>query len=96
MSKKGNQKEPEFFNQEILERDEKIQQLEKQLSWYKSFFDKATDAVFIIQPETWSVMDANDYAGQIMGIVREDLLGTNLPQFRRIFKLRTSLVHPSF
>jgi PAS domain S-box-containing protein len=87
MSKKGQSEEPEFFNQEILERDEKIQQLEKQLSWYKSFFDKATDAVFIIQPETWSVMDANDYAGQIMGVPREDLLGTNLPQFRRIFKL---------
>ena len=32
-------------------------------------------------------MDANDYAGQIMGVPREDLLGTNLPQFRRIFKL---------
>jgi len=87
MSKKGQTEEPEFFNLEILERDERIQQLEKQLSWYKSFFDKATDAVFIIQPETWSVMDANDYAGQIIGVQREELLGTNLPQFRRIYKL---------
>lgn len=87
MSKKGQTEEPEFFNLEILERDERIQQLEKQLSWYKSFFDKATDAVFIIQPETWSVMDANDYAGQIIGVPREELLGTNLPQFRRIYKL---------
>ncbi len=63
------------------------QQLKKQLSWYKSFFDKATDALFIVQPETWSVLDANDYSAVLLGIPREKLLGSILPQFRRIFKL---------
>lgn len=70
---------------EILNR--KIEFLEKQLAWYKSFFDYATDAVFIIQSETWSVLDANDFAANLLGINRQDLLGSILPQFRRIFKL---------
>ena len=65
----------------------KIELLEKQLAWYKSFFDYATDAVFIIQSETWSVLDANEFAANLLGIKREDLLGTIQPQFRRIFKL---------
>lgn len=72
---------------QIKELEERNLMLEKQLLWYKSFFDKATDAVFIVQPETWSVLDANEYAATLMGIARENLLGANLPQFRRIFKL---------
>ncbi|MBE2189416.1 MAG: PAS domain-containing protein [Desulfobulbaceae bacterium] len=62
-------------------------QIEKQLSWYKSFFDNATDAVFVVQPETWCVLDANDYAAQLLDTNKEDILGIILPQFRRIFKL---------
>ncbi|MGE5478792.1 MAG: two-component system sensor histidine kinase NtrB [Chloroflexota bacterium] len=67
--------------------EEIIAKLEKQLAWYKSFFDNATDAVFIVQPGTWSVIDANDYAAQLLGTPRNELLGSTLPQFRRIFKL---------
>lgn len=70
-----------------LQTDERIRQLEKQLSWYKSFFDNATDAVFIVQPETWSILDANEYAALILGKSRNSLLGEIMPQFRRIFKL---------
>jgi signal transduction histidine kinase len=62
-------------------------QVEQQLSWYKSFFDNATDAVFVVQPETWCVLDANDYAAQLLDTTKEDILGIILPQFRRIFKL---------
>ncbi len=66
---------------------DKLSKLEKQLAWYKSFFDNATDAVFIVQPETWCVLDANDYAANLIGVSRDSLLGSTLPQFRRIFKL---------
>ncbi len=65
----------------------KVKELEHQLTWYKSFFENATDAVFIIQPETWCVLDANEYAATLLGLSRDELLGTKLPQFRRIFKL---------
>jgi signal transduction histidine kinase len=64
-----------------------LEKLEKQLAWYKSFFDNATDAVFIVQPETWSILDANDYAAVLLNTKKENLLGSQLPQFRRIFKL---------
>jgi PAS domain S-box-containing protein len=86
---RGKKKDIENIENEsqIDKTQEYINQLKSQLSWYKSFFDNATDAVFIVQPETWSVLDANEYAAVLMGISRSDLLGTNLPQFRRIFKL---------
>ncbi|TAL68967.1 MAG: hypothetical protein EPN82_08635 [Bacteroidetes bacterium] len=60
---------------------------EQQLAWYKSFFDNSTDAVFIIQPDTWEVLDANNCASDTMNIPKTKLIGTTLPQFRRIFKL---------
>jgi PAS domain S-box-containing protein len=65
----------------------KIERLEKQLAWYKSFFDNASDAVFIVQPETWCVLDANEYAATLLGTTCDELIGSSLPQFRRIFKL---------
>ncbi|MGA2297159.1 MAG: ATP-binding protein [FCB group bacterium] len=74
--------------------ENKINQLQKQLAWYKSFFDNATDAVFVVQPETWSVLDVNDYAGFLLGIPKNELIGTSLPQFRRIFKLLTKSASP--
>ncbi len=77
-----------------LEINNKLRQLEKQLAWYKSFFDNATDAVFIVQPETWSVLDVNDYASQMLGKDKSQLLGDVLPQFRRIFKLLTKTNSP--
>ncbi|NLO18328.1 MAG: hypothetical protein GX121_00365 [Ignavibacteria bacterium] len=70
-----------------ISKDEQIIQLQKQLAWYKSFFDNATDAVFIVQPETWSVLDANEFAAVLLNCARNELIGTTLPQFRRIYKL---------
>jgi signal transduction histidine kinase len=64
-----------------------IDQLQRQLAWYKSSFDNAADAVFIIQPDTWCVLDANDFAANMLEISKGELIGTNLPQFRRIYKL---------
>lgn len=78
MSKSGRKKET---------LKEKVERLEKQLAWYKSFFDNASDAVFIVQPETWCVLDANEYAATLLGTTRDELIGSTLPQFRRIFKL---------
>lgn len=67
--------------------EQKLALLQKQLAWYKSFFDNATDAVFIVQPDTWSVLDANEYAADLLVMDRNKLIGSVLPQFRRIFKL---------
>ncbi len=72
---------------EIQILNEEIERLNKQLSWYKAFFDNATDAVFIVQPDSWSVLETNDYAASMLGTTKTNLMGTVLPQFRRIFKL---------
>lgn len=67
--------------------DEVLVELKRQLRWYKSFFDKATDAVFIVEPDTWVIFEANDHAANLLGLSKSNLIGTSLPQFRRIFKL---------
>ncbi|MCI0473144.1 MAG: hypothetical protein L0Y76_06115, partial [Ignavibacteria bacterium] len=72
---------------EVKKTDNKTQNVEKQLAWYKAFFDNATDAVFIIEPDTWTVLDANICASEMMKLKKNDLIGSTLPQFRRIFKL---------
>lgn len=69
----------------LLKKEKEL--LQKQLNWYKAFFDNATDAVFIIQPDSWSVLEVNDYASTMLGISKTELMGAVLPQFRRIFKL---------
>lgn len=70
-------------------------QLQKQLAWYRAFFENAADAVFIVQPETWSVLEANEYASFLTGISRTELIGASLPQFRRIFKLLSKSSSPT-
>ncbi|MFN8358959.1 MAG: ATP-binding protein [Candidatus Kapaibacterium sp.] len=83
------------FQSSFSSQRDKVAQLEKQLAWYRAFFENAADAVFIVQPETWSVLDANEYASVLTGIPRTQLLGTSLPQFRRIFKLLTKSSSPT-
>ncbi len=78
----------------IEELNLKIAQLSKQLVWYKSFFDNASDAVFIVQPDTWCILDANEIASSIMGTSKNELIGSTLPQFRRIFKLLVKTSSP--
>lgn len=73
----------------------RIQQLEKQLAWYRSFFENAADAVLVVQPETWCILDANPQAATLLGISHDELIGSTIPQFRRIFKLLTKSASPT-
>lgn len=73
----------------------RIKQLEKQLAWYRSFFENAADAVLVVQPETWCILDANPQAASLLGITHHDLIGSTIPPFRRIFKLLTRSASPT-
>ena len=84
----------EFVAQRDAE-SEKIDKLEKQLAWYKSFFDNASDAVLVVQPETWSVLDANLRASVLLGLNEDQIIGSTIPQFRRIFKLLVKSASPT-
>lgn len=64
-----------------------IDLLQRQLKWYKSLFENASDAVFIVQPESWIVLEANEYSAHLLKTTRQDIIGKPIPQFRRIFKL---------
>lgn len=64
-----------------------VQQLEKQVAWYKAFFEFAADAVFIVQAETWCILDVNERAAQILDTSLTELLGSTLPEFRAVFTL---------
>lgn len=79
---------------EAEELNDKIDVLKRQLNWYKSFFENSADAVFIVQPDTWCILDANDIASNMLGTVKDDLIGSTIPQFRRIFKLLTKTSSP--
>lgn len=65
----------------------KDKQIIEQLNWYKSLFENASDAVFIVQPETWSVLELNESAANLLGMTRDEMIGQSIHQFRRIFKL---------
>lgn len=68
--------------------------LKNQLNWYKSFFDNSADAVFIVQPNTWCILEANDIASNVLGVSKSELIGSTIPQFRRIFKLLSKTSAP--
>lgn len=72
-----------------------VSQLQQQLTWYKSFFENAADAILVVQPETWSILDANPQAGVLLQVDPVELIGTSLPQFRRIFKLLAKSASPT-
>ena len=68
--------------------------IQKKLAWYESFFNNASDALFIIQPETWNVLDANESAAMLFNMNSNELIGSTIPQFRRIFKLLEKTTSP--
>ncbi len=74
---------------------ENVDALRKQITWYKSVFDNAADAVFFIQTKTWTVLDANERASTLFRIPRLELIGRTLPQFKSVFHLlnRSSAPH---
>ncbi len=79
---------------EIEEYKKQIEILNNQLNWYKSFFENSADAVFIVQPDTWCILEANDIASSMLNIPKNELIGLTIPQFRRIFKLLTKTSSP--
>jgi len=71
-----------------------IDTLQKKLAWYESFFHNASDSLFIIQPDTWNVLDANEAAATLFNMSCDELIGTTIPQFSRIFRLLDQTTSP--
>jgi len=71
-------------------------QVAEQLNWYRSLFENASDAVFIIQPETWCVLEVNESAADLLGLKRDELIGSSIQQFRRISNYLKGAILPLF
>lgn len=90
----NNNKEFATLEEELASLKKQNEILNNQLNWYKSFFDNSADAVFIVQPNTWCILEANDIASNMLGIPKNELVGSTIPQFRRIFKLLSKTSAP--
>lgn len=90
----NNNKEFATLAEELASLKKQNEILNNQLNWYKSFFDNSADAVFIVQPNTWCILEANDIASNMLGIPKNELVGSTIPQFRRIFKLLSKTSAP--
>lgn len=58
-----------------------------QNQWYGTIFSHFPDAVLIIQPHTWTVLDANDQAANLLGIHINELIGAVFPYIKKSYKL---------
>lgn len=54
---------------------------------YKLFFDEFSDAVLIVEPDSWKIMSINHSARKLLGISEIDLEKLSFPQFKRLIKL---------
>jgi PAS domain S-box-containing protein len=61
----------------------------EELALYKSFFDNATDAVLIIDPNSYTLVETNDYAVTLLGVSKDKLKNTYMPGFKKIYKSLT-------
>jgi len=62
-------------DRDITERKER----ERDLEPFRELLDQSSDSVFISDPETGSILDANDTAARERGYSREELLGLTVP-----------------
>jgi signal transduction histidine kinase/DNA-binding response OmpR family regulator len=53
---------------------------------YKSLFENAGKAIFIIQPETWIVLDANNEAENLFKCTRDEILSLSFVKYKKYFQ----------
>ncbi len=63
------------------------QQLLQQVEWYRTLFHKAPDALLILQPHTWTILEANEQAHRLLDAQDDELIGSTFPFIRRSYKL---------
>lgn len=73
-------------NEDAIYVTENIRRLTEQLDWYKSVFEQASDAQLIIQANTWSILDANELATILFCKDYNQLIGSELPELRELYK----------
>lgn len=53
---------------------------------YKSLFENAGKAIFIVQPETWMVLDANNQAENLFKCTRDEILSLSFAKYKKFLQ----------
>ncbi|MFH1049922.1 MAG: ATP-binding protein [bacterium] len=57
----------------------------KKNSWYKTLFEKSTEAVIVIEPNTWLIVDANESAKKLLNLSSDKINNKSIPEFEQIY-----------
>lgn len=75
--------ELERVNETLRRMNEELQILHEQ---YKSLFENAGKPIFIVQPETWIVLDANNQAEELLKCSRDEILNLSFEKYKKFFQ----------
>ncbi|CUU08361.1 Signal transduction histidine kinase, nitrogen specific [Candidatus Kryptobacter tengchongensis] len=75
--------ELERANEMLRKMNEELQISHEQ---YKSLFENAGKPIFIVQPETWMVLDANDQAEALLKCTSDEILNLNFAKYKKFFQ----------
>jgi signal transduction histidine kinase len=75
--------ELEQANEMLRRMNEELQISHEQ---YKSLFENAGKPIFIVQPETWMVLDANDQAENLLKCSRDEILNLSFEKYKKFFQ----------
>ncbi|MCS7230008.1 MAG: ATP-binding protein [Candidatus Kryptonium sp.] len=75
--------ELERANEMLMKMNRELQVSHEQ---YKSLFENAGKPIFIVQPETWMVLDANNQAENLLKCTRDEILNLNFAKYKKFFQ----------
>lgn len=75
--------ELERANEMLRQMNEELQISHEQ---YKSLFENAGKAIFIVQPETWVVIEANNQAEELLKCTRDEILNLSFEKYKKFFQ----------
>ncbi len=75
--------ELERANEMLRQMNEELQISHEQ---YKSLFENAGKPIFIVQPETWMVLDANNQAENLLKCSRDEILNLSFEKYKKFFQ----------
>ncbi len=53
---------------------------------YRSLFENAGKPIFIVQPETWMILDANNQAENLLKCTRDEILNLSFARYKKFFQ----------
>ncbi len=75
---------------EIEQANEMLKKMNEELrishEQYRNLFENAGKPIFIVQPETWMVLDANNQAENLLKCTRDEILSLSFARYKKFFQ----------